>query len=158
MIPAEERAEKFQQKAAMVVITGLKDSGKKPLARTLEKRLFEEGHLVYFLGISNILYGVDADIKIPGANHREEHLRRLAEVAHVMLDAGALLIVTATGVTSEELEMIQTVVTPDRLVLIWIGPQCPQDLKIDLEIPLPSNTSQAVASIRQHLLEKGILL
>ena len=69
--------------------------GRRPqgLARELEGRLFDEGRFVYFLGIGNVLYGVDADIDRDRENRRE-HLRRLAEVANLMLDAGVILIVT----------------------------------------------------------------
>ena len=50
--------------------------------------------MVYFLGIGNVLYGVDADIERKPEN-RQEHIRRLGEVANLMLDAGIILIVTA---------------------------------------------------------------
>jgi len=96
LIGREDRAEKYNQKSTLVLITGEEDVGKKPTAKALEKRLFEDGKVVYFLGIGNLLYGVDADIKNGNnGNHKEEHLRRLAEVSHLMLDAGAILIVTA---------------------------------------------------------------
>ena len=59
----EQRAERYNQKATLILVTGEKDSGKKPFARSLESRLFTEGKWVYFLGIGNVLYGLDADIK-----------------------------------------------------------------------------------------------
>jgi bifunctional enzyme CysN/CysC len=63
-IPIDIRAEQYGHKSAMVIITGKKDTGKKSIARALEKNLFFDGRIVYFLGIGNILYGVDADIII----------------------------------------------------------------------------------------------
>ena len=70
MLSQEERAEKYHQKSSLILITGEKDTGKKPLAKQLEAELFSEGRLVYFLGIGNVLYGVDADIK--GRNDQTE--------------------------------------------------------------------------------------
>ena len=92
---AERRAARFAQRPTLLLITGAQ--GRRPeerLARALEARLFDEGRAVYFLGIGNVLYGVDADIA-RGRENRHEHVRRLAEVANLMLDAGMILIVTA---------------------------------------------------------------
>ena len=66
MIAPEERAEKYNQKAALVLITGQRNVGKKAIAKALEAKLFNDGKIVYFLGIGNLLYGVDADIKLEG--------------------------------------------------------------------------------------------
>jgi len=86
------RNERYAQTSAVVFLTGKKDSGRKQIARRLEFELFEEGKSVYYLGIGNVIYGVDADIK--GLNDtREEHLRRFSEVGHIMFDAGIFLIV-----------------------------------------------------------------
>jgi bifunctional enzyme CysN/CysC len=120
MLSQEQRAEKYNQKSSLILITGEKNSGKKPIAKSLEAQLFSEGKLVYFLGIGNVLYGVDADIK--GRNdQRQEHLRRLAEVAHILLDAGVILIVTAIELTQEDLELIRTTIHSDKIETIWVG-------------------------------------
>ena len=111
-VSREKRWERYNQKATLLLVTGKRNVGKKALAREIEKFLFTEGKLVYFMGIANVLYGVDADIKKPGPDqtHRPEHLRRLAEVANIMLDAGIILVVTAIGLTQNELEIIRRVV------------------------------------------------
>ncbi len=157
LIPAEEREVRFRQKAALILITGERDSGKKPLARELERQLFEQGRLVYFMGISNVLYGVDSDIKKPGENHRIEHLRRLAEVSHLMLDAGAILIVTAVELMEEDLTSIQTIVNPNQIEVIWIGEEresIPVGAIAFSAHPSPEETAR---KIEGHLLAKGIL-
>src|SRR6185295_813079 len=92
IIVSERRAEKYSQKASLVLITGSAESDRKSLGKDLEAKLFEDGRVVYFLGLANVLYGVDADID-RGQDHRQEHLRRLGEVANILLDAGAILIV-----------------------------------------------------------------
>ncbi len=155
-IPAEARAERFGQKPALVIITGKKDSGKKPLARALEKRLFDDGHLAYFLGIGNVLYGVDADIKGKG-NSRDEHLRRLGEVIHLILDTGAIVIVTAIELTAEEIRLILTSVSPDALITLWIGNGQPLNFHYDLVIPHPKQVEETVMVIFKMLNKRGVI-
>jgi bifunctional enzyme CysN/CysC len=157
LIPAEAREARFRQKAALLLLTGEKDSGKKPIARELEKRLFEQGRHVYFMGISNVLYGVDADIKTTGGNNRAEHLRRLAEVAHLLLEAGAILIVTAVELTGADLEMLHAIVNPSQIEVFWIGSSPPMGLESAARIAAHQDPQEATAWIIRWLQEKGIL-
>ena len=83
-------------------------------------RLFDEGRHVYFLGIGNVLYGVDADIDRTGGN-RLEHLRRLGEVANILLDAGLIVIATAAALTKEDVDVIRTSGGSDRVLTVWLG-------------------------------------
>jgi bifunctional enzyme CysN/CysC len=156
VISQGEREEKYNQKPTLILITGEKDSGKKPLAKNLEAGLFADRKLVYFLGIGNILYGVDADIK-GRSNSRQEHLRRLAEVAHILLDAGVILIVTAIELTQEDLELIKTIVNPDSIEILWIGEKVTTDIAYDLKIPKIEDMQRVVDSVIAVLQEKGII-
>ncbi len=154
----EERAERYNQKSTLVLITGTKDIGKKRLAKTLECHLFKEGKIVYFLGIGNILYGVDADIK--GKNDkksREEHLRRLAEVSNILLDAGVILIVTAIELTQDDLELIKASVNSDKIETVWLGEKVTSDILFDLHIQEISSEIDAVNKIKKLLQDKGII-
>ncbi|ADO76546.1 GTP-binding protein [Halanaerobium praevalens] len=158
LISREERAEKYNQKSTLILITGEEDVGKKPTAKALEKRLFNDGKVVYFLGIGNLLYGVDADIK-NGDNEKkkEEHLRRLAEVSHLMLDAGAILIVTAVELSQADLELIKTTVNPRQIETIWLGDKVTTDLEFDLQIPESKSESKVSAQIKGLLQDRGII-
>jgi bifunctional enzyme CysN/CysC len=157
LIPQEMRGEKYGQRPTLILITGEKDSGKKPFAKRLEASLFEDGKLVYFLGIGNILYGVDADIKLR-SNSRKEHLRRLAEVVHILLDAGLILIVTAIELTQDDLEAIKTIINPDSIETIWIGEKVTTDIPYDLKIPRTEDMQRAVETAKAMLYERGIIL
>ena len=112
IISPEERAEKYNQKSTLIILTGTKDSGRKEIAKTLEDKLFEDGKIVYFLGIGNVLYGIDADIK-GKENQRQEHIRRLSEVANILIDAGIILIITALELTQDDLEIMKTILEED---------------------------------------------
>lgn len=152
-ITCEARAERFNQIPLLIIITGEKDCGKKPLARKLEERLFARGKLVYFLGIANILYGVDADIKGKPHSHRER-FRRLAEVAHILLDAGMIVIVTAIKLSREELDIIKTVTGQE--FIIWIADQIPGDIACDVQIGPGEGVDGSLDAIESALREKGV--
>lgn len=156
LIPADRRAARFAQRPTLLLITGPKESDRKRLARTLETHLFEEGRIVYFLGIGNVLYGVDADIARSRENRRE-HIRRLAEVANLMLDAGIILIVTAHELTQEDVDLIKTTVEAERIESIWIGEPVTTDLTCDLLLSGEETEEQATKRIRTMLQDKGIL-
>jgi len=157
LISREDRAEKYNQKSTLILITGEEDVGKKPTAKALEKRLFNDGKVVYFLGIGNLLYGVDADIKNGDNGHKEEHLRRLAEVSHLMLDAGAILVVTAVELSQSDLELIKTTVNPQQIETVWLGDRVTTDLEFDLHIPEFTSEAEVSAQIKGLLQDRGII-
>lgn len=84
-IVEKDRIEQYGQRSVLVFDVRPRDCGKKMLARTLEKNLFENKRVVYFLGIGSVLYGVDSDIKGTKDESRQEHIRRMAEIANIML-------------------------------------------------------------------------
>ncbi|MBL7215794.1 MAG: GTP-binding protein [Phycisphaerae bacterium] len=157
-IGREQRWERYNQKAALILLTGKRNVGKKTLARAIELRLFADGKTVYFMGIANVLYGVDADIKTPGTDkpHRPEHLRRLAEVANILLDAGVILVVTAIGLTQKELEIIHNVVDSDLIEPIWLGDD-PTDIDFSMKVPNLNNLDETVDNVKALLQRKGII-
>lgn len=156
IVPPERRAEKYNQKATLVLISGEEELDRKRVAKELEARLFEDGRVSYFLGIGNVLYGVDADIDRRHEN-RLEHMRRLAEVAHLMLDAGLILIVTAAEITQEDLEVMKTAVGLDRIETIWVGDRITTDLTCDLQLSSAQVGPEAIDRLKGHLQDKGII-
>lgn len=152
-----ERAEKYNQKPTLILMTGEKDSPKKEIAKALEKKLVDDGKIAYFLGIGNVLYGVDADIKVQMMDNKEECLRRLAEVSNIMLDAGIILIVTATELSQHDLDIIKPTVNSDSIETIWIGENVTTDIKCNLLIPKINTLERVVEKIKVMLQERGIL-
>ncbi len=155
-IPREFRAEKLNQRPSLILITGEKDSGKKPLAKALENELFAAGRMVYFLGIGNLLYGVDADLKEQSKNFREEHIRRLAEVAHLMMDAGIILIITAIEVNKADLRIMEAVLNSFEIHTVWIGEKIKTDIPVEIHLNESSPESGA-AKIKRFLQNTGII-
>jgi len=155
-ISRELRATKYNQKAELLLITGARESDRKTLGKNVEAGLFHDGKMVYYLGIGSVLYGVDADIDRT-VDNRQEHLRRLAEVANILLDAGMILIVTAQELSQEELDLIGTMVDPDRIDVVWLGDHRTTDIKIDLHLGDCVPEEEAVRSIHQRLQDRGVI-
>ncbi len=147
---------RFAQRPTLLIITGPKDGDRKRLAKRLESRLFHEGRIVYFLGIGNVLYGVDADIG-RDRDDRREHIRRLAEVANLMLDAGMILIVSAQELTQEELDLIKTTVDPGRIETVWVGDPGAVDVSRDLVLFAHEGDDEAVERVWSMLRDKGVI-
>jgi bifunctional enzyme CysN/CysC len=87
------RAAQKNQKAAVIWFTGLSGSGKSTIASALEKRLYSLGRHTYVLDGDNVRHGLNRDLGFTDAD-RIENIRRVAEVARLMVDAGLLVIVS----------------------------------------------------------------
>ena len=157
IIAPEKRAEKYNQKSTLLLLTGEKQADRKAIAKNLEDKLFEDGKIVYFLGIGSVLYGIDADIKGREGNQRQEHMRRLAEVANILLDAGIILLITAAELTQDDLEIMKTTVSPDKIETVWVGDAVTTDIAYDLRLPQPENVTESVDILKSYLQDKGII-
>ena len=157
IISPEKRAEKYNQKSTLLVLTGEKHVDRKAIAKQLEDRLFEDGKIVYFLGIGNVLYGIDADIKGSDENQHEEHMRRLSEVSNILLDAGIILLLTAAELTQEDMEIMKTAVSPEKIETVWIGENVTTDIAYDLQLTQHENVAESVDILKSHLQNKGII-
>ena len=157
-ISKERRAEKYSQKPTLILITGEKSTKRKEIAKDLEQTLFEDGKFVYYLGIGNVLYGVDADIKEEGKDtNKKEHLRRMAEVAHIMLDSGTILIISAVKLWQSDVETIKTIVDEELIETVWVGSQISTDIKPELHLVEFSDVKEASRIIKSRLQDKGII-
>lgn len=155
-VTSERRAERYSQKPLLLVITGERAAKRKELARELEARLFEEGRHVYFLGMGNVLYGVDADIERTDEN-RPEHLRRLGEVAHILLDAGLIVVATAVSLTQTDLDIIRTAGSTDPVVSVWLGDRITTNLRCDLSLTEQDAAADGVARLKSLLQDRGAI-
>lgn len=155
-IAEERRAERYSQRPGLLIITGTPAGDRKGLARALEERLFDEGRYVYFLGIANVLYGVDADIERTDEYH-EEHMRRLGEVANILLDAGLIVIATAIELGQGDLDLLRTSVGADRVWTAWLGDEVTTDLASDVVIATSASTADGVGRLKQLLRDERLI-
>jgi bifunctional enzyme CysN/CysC len=87
------RARMKGQTPRIVWFTGLSGSGKSSIANLLEKRLTAEGRHAYILDGDNVRHGLNKDLGFTEAA-RVENIRRVAEVARLMADAGLIVLVS----------------------------------------------------------------
>lgn len=153
-----DRAERYNQRSSLIIITGSKGAGRKTLARKLESQLFESGKLVYYLGIGSLLYGVNADLKrhsAPGG--WREHIRRFAEVSHLFIDAGVILIVTAIELTQEDVDILKTIIDEDKIHIVWVGEKVTTDINFDIHLEDRGKINEGVVMMKRLLEERGVI-
>lgn len=90
-VGAAERSERLGQKAQTIWITGLVASGKSDLAYALEKEIFEKGGLAYVLDGEDMRLGLCKDLDFTACD-KAEHIRRVAEAAKLLNEAGVTAI------------------------------------------------------------------
>lgn len=156
-ISLESRIEHYAQRPELIVLTGEMNTGKKDLAKALEKSLLNSGRYVYYMGIVSYLYGVGADTKSGGDEDHKEQIRRFAEVANLMLDAGMILIVTATRLTESDRKIMEAVIQGE-MDVFWIGDEVSTDIKMDMKLKDSEFDYEInIRKIRTLLKDKGIL-
>ena len=157
LITPEERAEHYNQRASLILITGEKGAGRKRIANQLETSLFNSGKMVYYLGIGSLIYGVDADIhESDHEQHQQEHIRRLAEVAHILLDAGLILIVTAIELTQSDIDLIKTIINGSTPIeTVWVGNTVTTDVVYDLKVQ-SEDVQDTVIRIKRLLQDRNV--
>ncbi len=92
IVKREDRTRLIGKKNRVIWLTGLSGSGKSTIASLLEKRLHSMGYLTYILDGDNVRHGLNSDLGF-SRKDREENIRRVAEVAKLMYDAGITVIV-----------------------------------------------------------------
>jgi bifunctional enzyme CysN/CysC len=140
---------------SMVMITGKPGVGKRAVARALEAELVGTGHRAYLLDGKNLVLGVDADIAFDDIH---ELVRRFAEVAHILLDAGNLVISTTNVIGVTDHPTVATYVSPFPMLVVHLGPEAegrPEDA--DLRLDPHTDPAGAVARITALLAERGRL-
>ncbi|MEO7360910.1 MAG: GTP-binding protein [Gemmatimonadaceae bacterium] len=156
-ITRERRANRYGQQAALVLVTGADEASRKETAKNLEMMLFDEGRAVYYSGIGNVVYGVDADLG-RAKEDRQEHVRRLAEVANLMLDAGLILVATAAELGEDEASLVRATITGASCSVVWVGDEVTTDLRPDLHLTLAEAKAYGIHDMKRVLQEAGVLL
>ena len=87
----EERSLIKSQVPCILWFTGLSGSGKSTIARVLERKLMDAGHLAMILDGDNVRMGLNRDLGF-SAEDRSENIRRIAEVAKLMNDSGVIVV------------------------------------------------------------------
>jgi bifunctional enzyme CysN/CysC len=113
------RAASLHQTPRCVWFTGLPASGKSTLANLLEARLHAEGRHTYLLDGDNVRHGLSRDLGFTEVD-RIENIRRVAEVARLMVDAGLVVIVSFISPFHSERRMARELFGPGEFVEVFV--------------------------------------
>jgi bifunctional enzyme CysN/CysC len=114
-----ERAGRFSQTPATVLFTGLAGAGKSTTAYALERRLFDLGHAVTVLDGQNMRRGISRDLGFT-VDDRSENLRRTAEVAKLMNDAGLICLAAFLAPQEEVRQKAADVVGRQKFLVVHL--------------------------------------
>jgi bifunctional enzyme CysN/CysC len=113
------RAASLHQVPRCIWLTGLSGSGKSTIANLLEKRLHAEGRHTYLLDGDNVRHGLNRDLGFTEAD-RVENIRRVAEVAKLMVDAGLIVLVSFISPFRSERHMARGLFAPGEFVEVFV--------------------------------------
>jgi bifunctional enzyme CysN/CysC len=91
LVSADDRKDILGQRGVTIWLTGLSASGKSTIAVQLEQQLIAQGRLCYILDGDNVRHGLNRDLGF-SMEDRKENIRRIAEVAALMNEAGVIVI------------------------------------------------------------------
>jgi len=115
-----ERAKIKQQSPMCLWMTGLSGAGKSTLANAVEQELNRKGKHTYILDGDNLRHGLNSDLGFTEAD-RNENVRRAAEAALLMVDAGLIVIVGLISPFKKERDWARSVFKPNQFKEIYIS-------------------------------------
>jgi bifunctional enzyme CysN/CysC len=107
------------QAPACVWFTGLSGSGKSTIANVMEKRLHAMGYHTYMLDGDNVRHGLNRDLGFTDED-RVENIRRVAEVARLMVDAGLIVLVSFISPFRSERRMARSLFKPGEFREVFV--------------------------------------
>jgi bifunctional enzyme CysN/CysC len=119
LVSAADRSKLLGQKGATVWLTGLSGSGKSTVAQQLEKELTEQGHLCYILDGDNVRHGLNRDLGF-SMEDRKENIRRIAEVAALMNDAGVIVITSFISPYISDRQSAREVIGDESFIEVFV--------------------------------------
>ncbi|MGM0472294.1 MAG: adenylyl-sulfate kinase [Bacillota bacterium] len=115
----QDRSRNLNQPGLVVWLTGLSGSGKSTIAVEVEKRLLNQGRAVYRLDGDNIRHGLNADLDF-AKEDRAENIRRIAEVAALMKDAGLITLASFISPQQKMRNFARQQVGSDNFIEIYV--------------------------------------
>jgi adenylylsulfate kinase len=118
-ISSTQRALHMGHKPLLIWFTGLSGSGKSTLANAVEQKLYAAGIKTYTLDGDNVRHGLNKDLGF-GPEARTENIRRIAEVANLMLDAGLVVLSAFVSPYLKDRQAIKEVVGNEGFMEVFV--------------------------------------
>lgn len=115
----------MNQNPQLIWFTGLSGSGKSTLAVALEKQLFDQGYKTYLLDGDNIRQGLNKDLTFDEEG-RVENIRRIGEVANLMMDAGVIVLSAFISPFNSDRELVRNLVGKENYMEVFVD--CPIEI------------------------------
>ena len=119
-VDKQARAKLNNHAGKVLWFTGLSGSGKSTIANALEQVLYERGMRTYILDGDNVRHGLNKDLGFTDAD-RIENIRRISEVAKLMVDAGLIVLTSFISPFRSERDMARSMFEADEFVEIYMN-------------------------------------
>jgi len=119
-IDAEKRAAQKGQVGKVLWFTGLSGSGKSTIANEVAKELYALGRHVYVLDGDNLRLGLNKDLGFTRED-RAENVRRVSEVAKLMMDAGLIVIVALVSPFRVDRDQARELFAKGKFIEVWVN-------------------------------------
>jgi bifunctional enzyme CysN/CysC len=119
-IDREVREQRNKHKGAIIWLTGLSGAGKSTIATELERELFLMGSHTYILDGDNIRHGLSANLGF-SPEDRQENIRRVGEVARLLMDAGVLVITAFISPYRDDRRLARSLVDENDFIEIYVN-------------------------------------
>lgn len=121
-ITKKDRQILHNHKSHILWFTGLSGSGKSSIANSLERELYQLGQSTYILDGDNLRIGLNSDLDF-SLDGRTENIRRVGEVAKLLVDSGIVVISTFISPLKSDRQRVRDIVQNNEFIEIYV--KCP---------------------------------
>ncbi len=118
-VDKHSRAALKGQRPALIWFTGLSGAGKSTIANIVERKLHQQGRHTYLLDGDNVRHGLNKDLGFTDAD-RVENIRRVAEVAKLLIDAGIIVLASFISPFRAERQMARELLADGEFVEVYV--------------------------------------
>jgi bifunctional enzyme CysN/CysC len=156
-VGSAERAGIYGHRPAFILISGKANTGKQKIARELEARLLKQGVKAFYLGISNLVSGLDSELP-QGTDSQEEIVRHLGELGRIIAESGQVFITSVSDLDDFDIETLRILAAPSEILVIQVGTSTFTGFKPAFSLQENEPIDSAVEKIGAFLKQKEIIL